>query len=335
MKTNALVVLAAFTLLGTSTSTTPAQEWDSTGEVVERSVMGRSALSMRTGRAINRGVALQDGTIEFDLAITRHRSFAYIQFRMQSDTEYEEIYFRPHKSTLPDAIQYTPVYKGVSNWQLYHAEGSTAPAAFEFDQWMRVRLVLKGRSLAVFVGDTTEPQLVVPRLARDPASGYLAFRSFLPQGQPEGLYVASFARLNTHPGDVRFEFPAAAEVSPPPGTVVQWDVSVPFDPGPGAITKLPADLEDREWRGLSVEGSGMLVFYRHLNRTPGLRRPAVLAKIVVHAEEASDRRLNLGFSDEVSVFLNGRAARPDGPCRRAVSWRPPPSTTACARSRPR
>ena len=306
MKTNTLVVLTTFTLLGTSPSSTPAEGWDLTGEVIERSVMGRSALSMRTGRAIDRGVSLQDGTIEFDLAVTRHRSFAYIQFRMQSDTEYEEIYFRPHKSSLPDAIQYTPVYKGVANWQLYHSEGYTAPAEFQPDQWMSVRLVLEGRSLAVFVGDTAEAQLVVPRLAREPAGGYVAFRSFLPQGQPEGVYVANFANLKVYPGDVRFDFPATGEVKAPPGTVAQWDVSEPFDPGPGAITALPSDLDNRQWTRLSVEGFGMLVFYRHLNRTQGLRRPAVLARIVVHAQEASDRRLNLGFSDEVSVFLNGR-----------------------------
>jgi hypothetical protein len=62
------------------------------------------------GRAIRRDLSLQDGTIEFDLLVLPRRSFVSVQFRMASDDEYEETYFRPHKSSLPDAIQYDPVW---------------------------------------------------------------------------------------------------------------------------------------------------------------------------------------------------------------------------------
>ena len=42
------------------------------------------------------------------------------------DGENEEIYLRPHKTNLPDAIQYAPVFRGQSAWQLYHGPGNTA-----------------------------------------------------------------------------------------------------------------------------------------------------------------------------------------------------------------
>ena len=71
---------------------------------------------------MRRDVSLQDGTVDFDMEVTSHRSFVYVQFRMQDDENHEEIYFRPHKSSLPDAIQYAPVWNAESTWQLYHGK---------------------------------------------------------------------------------------------------------------------------------------------------------------------------------------------------------------------
>ena len=43
-----------------------------------------------------------------DVKVTRRRSFVYVTFRMEDEQEYEELYLRPHKSGLPDAVQYAP-----------------------------------------------------------------------------------------------------------------------------------------------------------------------------------------------------------------------------------
>ena len=135
------------------------------------SFAGQPALIMRTGRATYSDVALQDGTIEFDVAVTPHRSFVYLQFRIQSDGEYEDLYFRPHKSELPDAIQYSPVYRGASNWQLYHREGYTAPTPLPPGRWIHIKVVIAGSRAAVFVEDMERPKMVIPKLARDPKPG--------------------------------------------------------------------------------------------------------------------------------------------------------------------
>jgi hypothetical protein len=74
-------------------------------------VDGRDALSVESGVAYRRDVRLQDGSIDFDVQLTRRRSFVYVMFRMADDRGYEEIYLRPHKSSLPDAVQYAPVYQ--------------------------------------------------------------------------------------------------------------------------------------------------------------------------------------------------------------------------------
>ena len=100
---------------------------------------GRDVLSVENGFAYRRDVRLQDGSVDFDVQLTRRRSFVYLMVRMADDREYEDFYLRPHKSSLPDAIQYAPVYQGASAWQLYHGPGATAPVTFEPGAWDGMR----------------------------------------------------------------------------------------------------------------------------------------------------------------------------------------------------
>ena len=104
--------------------------WELVGRgVAVEKTDGRDTLAVETGLAYRRDVSLEDGTIEVDVKLTRRRSFVYVMVRMADDREYEEFYLRPHKSGLPDAIQYAPVHQGQSAWQLHHGPGATAGAA--------------------------------------------------------------------------------------------------------------------------------------------------------------------------------------------------------------
>jgi hypothetical protein len=282
--------------------------WEIVGEgaVVEQ-LDGETALRLLSGSATFRGIEFEDGTIEFDLQVTDHRAFAYIYFRMASDAEHEEFYFRSHKSRLPDAIQYAPVYKNRSQWQLYHAAGSTAAAFFPPGEWIPVKVVVEGDQAAVFVGAADEPQLIVSNLAHESQSGYLALRSFMTSGTPPNTYVANFANVVVSPGVVDFDFPPVAVADPLPGQVANWQLSHAFAPNEGDILELPAEiLETVDWNPTGVNSNGLLEIERHVVRPEGARRASILARLVIPAEAAMTRRLDLGFSDEVSVFLNGR-----------------------------
>lgn len=92
------------------------------------------------GRATRRDVRLQDGTIDVDVMVTNRRSFVYVGFRMATDEHHEEFYLRPHKSNLPDAVQYAPVFQGRSAWQLYHGPSGTAATGLVPNVWTRVRV---------------------------------------------------------------------------------------------------------------------------------------------------------------------------------------------------
>ncbi len=287
----------------------PGWELEGEGTVVEE-FDGEVALRLMSGKATFRGLGLLDGTIEFDLQVTELRSFAYLYFRMVSDDEHEEIYFRPHKSLLPDAVQYTPVYKGSSQWQLYHDARATAAAHLPAGNWIPIKVVVEGRRAAVFVGAAAEPQLVVPRLAREAGPGFIALRSFMTFGTPPDTYVANFANVVVRPGVVDYEFPQV-EVDDrggsDPGRIERWQVSPAFAPAEGDILELPLDLiESDQWQSVPANADGLVEIERYLTRPEGLRRASVLARLRFTAAEVTTRRLDLGFSDEVSVFLNGR-----------------------------
>ncbi len=282
--------------------------WELAGaDTVVEEFDGEVALRLKSGSATWRDIEFLDGTIEFDLQVTPYRSFSYIYFRMETDQEHEEFYFRSHKSLLPDAVQYAPVYKGSSQWQLYHDARSTAAAPLPAGEWIPVKVVVEGARAAVFVGSVETPQLVVPELAREPRPGPIALRSFMTFGTPADTYVSNFANVVVRPGVVHYEFPEAEAAAPPAGLITSWQVSPAFSPPNDLLTVLPEEvLTGDGWQTVTANAEGLVEIERPVSRPEGVRRAAVLAALRVTAAEATTRRLYLGFSDEVSVFLNGR-----------------------------
>jgi hypothetical protein len=276
------------------------------GATVER-LDGREVLTLEGATAFRRDVRLQDGTIEFDVQVSRRRSFVYVNFRMAEDGEYEEFYLRPHKSGLADATQYAPVYQGHSAWQLHHGPGGTAAVEFEPGVWTHVRVVVQGTRAALFLGGSDKPVLV-SRLAREPRAGYIALRAFLPQGSLGQGRVARFSNVVVRPGVVGFDFaglPAPAEA--PAGVIRAWAVSQSFVPAkePG-VAALPAADVLGEFRRLDAEPGGLIELHRHVPLPKGSRAAAAVARLRLRAASAGPRALDLGFSDRATVFLNGR-----------------------------
>lgn len=284
--------------------------WQLNGDETRRaSLDGRSALLMRSGVARRDDVRLQDGTIDVDVMMSPHRSFVYLLFRAETTGQHEELYLRTHKSDLPDALQYSPVWNGESNWQLYHGPGATASATIPRGAWTHLRLVLQGQRAALFIGaDTVRPALVM-ELARAPRAGGIALRSFVPAGtEPATGPFTAFANVVVRPGTVPFDF-SRHPVTPLPrvdGLVTRWQL------GPAAATPadefapLPASVpaERAQWPAFDVEPHGVLVIGRHLRRPAPNSR--VVARLVLRAERDTVAPLVLGFSDIATVYANGQ-----------------------------
>jgi len=281
--------------------------WDLKGKTiaVERGEAG-GTLSVENGVAYRRDVKLLDGAIDFDVQLTRRRSFVFVMFRMQADHEYQEFYLRPHKSNLPDAVQYAPVWQGNSAWQLHHGPGGTAAMGFEPGAWTHVRVLLKGPRAALFVGDMTKPVLLVDHLAQEPKPGYLALRGFLPAGVPGEGPIARYRNVSVRTGEIAFDWPAPAAVVEPAGVVRSWAVSSSFAPPEAIPSSLPDAATLGPLRRIDAEAGGLVELHRYVKMPEGGRGTAAVAGLVLKAEREGVYALDLGFSDTATVFVNGR-----------------------------
>jgi hypothetical protein len=282
--------------------------WELTPKGVRaETVDGRETLAFESGVATRRDVKLQDGTIEMDVQVTRRRSFVYVTFRMQDDREYEDFYLRPHKSGLPDSLQYAPVYQGQSAWQLYHGPGATAAVEFQPGAWTRLRLVVQGSRAAVFLGPGDRPAMVA-RLAREPRPGYIALRAFLPPDTPGSGPIARFANVTVRPNVVPFDFSTVAVVAPvlPPGVIRRWAVSGATAPSETPPDALPAAETLGPFQTVETRPTGLLELHRFVTLPAGSRDGACVARVRVRAAKAGLVAFDLGYSDRATVFVNRR-----------------------------
>jgi hypothetical protein len=277
-----------------------AEGWELSGDAARVTEDGRSALALGTGAALRRDVRLVDGTIEMDVKVTRRRSFVYVTFRMQDDQEYEDFYLRPHKSGLPDSVQYAPVRQGKSAWQLHHGPGATAAVVFEPGVWTHLRLVMSGRTAAVYLGEGKAPAFVA-RLDRDPQAGFVGVRALAPG--PKAGPIAWYSGVRVSP-DVPPLDPSLVPGAPqdPRGVIKAWAVSEALPPGARPSVQPPAG---QGFRTVAAEPGGLVSLLRHVRIPAGAQEWATAARIHVQADAPGPRRLDLGFSDTATVYLNG------------------------------
>jgi len=261
---------------------------------------GKTSLVLRGGLALVADAEFTDGVIEYFCAFPDARAFVGATWRVQDAANREEFYIRPHQSGNPDANQYTPVFNGLSAWQLYHGEGYGTPVAYEFDTWFPVKIVVSGDQAEVYIGDLETPALFIDDLKRETASGGV------------GLAVPNFGAVRY--ADFRFETAntpklegrVERERAAPAGAVMEWEVSDPI-----AEKDLESSIEissrhtnDLAWIALKSEPTGLA----NLSRVSVLTREAntVFARVTVISDRAQSKTLAFGYSDRVRLFFNDR-----------------------------
>lgn len=266
---------------------------------VEEEYLGRRALMLRNNTHVLRpGVEFTDGTIEFDVAPTERGNFVGILFRRESFTNQENVYLRIHRSGLYNAVQYAPRLQGSSTWQLYPE--FNAAADLPRNRWTHVRVEVRGQRLEVYVGEKAGPALVVPRLRGPARKGAVAFWGRVNE-QPT-LWAAGLSNISIRPSAPAQGEADAARPAPPAGTLRSWELAGPVQAAPaGAVRDLP---KLSEWRAAEAEESGLVNINRVLKAGRG--RWTAFARTNIKSAEARAALLELGYSDDVSVFLNGQ-----------------------------
>jgi sugar lactone lactonase YvrE len=273
-----------------------SERWSiAAGRVVEH--LGRQALA---GSASLGDVALTDGTIEVDVAVTGATSYPGIDFRMQPDGAGESVYLRPHRiSRYGDSIQYAPKAGRASSWQLYSGEGYTAGFDIPAGEWFTLKLEVLGGRARAFIGDSDQPALVVEHLQSDHTAGGIAL-----SGPPDGSAFFSNFRYSAEP-PTGFGPPAWRDS--PPGIIAEWQVSEVVSDEIAEADVLPGSdvLNGLSWQRVESDPSGLVDISRRVPRT-GARPDTVLARTTVLSDRQVVRPLDIGYSDHVTVYLNGR-----------------------------
>jgi hypothetical protein len=287
--------------------------WELEGNAKATEYLGRKCLLLDGGAATVKDFEMRDGVVDVDVAASSARGFAGFQFRIAADgATAEELYLRPHESGYPDAIQYTPILSTGRNWQIYNGPGFTAGVDIPRDSWFHVRLAVTGAQAKLFVKNMEKPALVMDDLKSGIEKGQLAL--YVLTG---ATYFSNF-EVRTTP-DARWErhLPSMA-----PGTLTKWSISPAYDALARNLERpLSADeARSISWQDVEAEPPGFVVLYRYRDAPhprvsfqsdfstrlqPQAGMKVLYARTVVESDRDQVRRLEIGYSDDVSVFLNG------------------------------
>jgi hypothetical protein len=298
--------LAGFALCASFVSATEPIPFDSPRWQIEaeenriEEYQGKTSLVLRGGLALIADAEFTDGVIEYFCAFPDARAFVGATWRVQDAANREEFYIRPHQSGNPDANQYTPVFNGLSAWQLYHGEGYGVPIAYDFDTWFPVKIVVSGDQADVYIGDLEKPALFIDNLKRETASGAV------------GLAVPNFGAARY--ADFRFDAVDNPKLegrvertrTPPTGAVMAWQVSNTFSEKAleDSVELTPSNKDDLSWTALESEATGLA----NLSRVSVLTRETntVFARVTVISNRDQSKTLAFGYSDRLRLFLNDR-----------------------------
>jgi hypothetical protein len=288
--------------------------WELQGQAKAAEYQGRKCLFLDGGAAVLKDMEMRDGVIDVDVATPASRGFFGIQFRIAKDgANAEWIYLRQHKSGLPDAMQYTPVLNTGLNWQIYNGEGFTGPVDIPKDVWFHLRLEVSGAQAKLYVKDMDKPALVMNDLKSGVERGQVALAVLT-----GATYFSNF-EIRTTP-DTAWErhLPIV-----PPGTLTKWSLSPVYDAlarnAEAALT--PVESAAIRWQDVEAESPGFVVIYRYreaphpkvsfandfskrLEPQPGMK--VVYARTRIESDRDQVKKLYIGYSDEVSLFLNGK-----------------------------
>jgi len=298
-----------------SAAVTPdSPRWQLEGQAKPMDYQGRKSLFLDGGAAILKDLEMRDGVIDVDVSTPASRGFFGIQFRIANDGATAEwVYLRQHKSGYPDAMQYTPVLNTGLNWQIYNGPGFTGAVDIPQNTWFHLRLEVAGAQAKLFVKDMDKPALVMNDLKSGVQKGQVAL--YVLTG---ATYFSNF-EIRTTP-----DAPWERHLPPmPPNTLTRWSVSPSYD---ALARNLERPLSSSEsdsihWQDVEAEPPGFVVLYRYreaphlrvsfandfskrLEPQPGTK--VLYARTTIESDRDQVRKLYIGYSDEVSVFLNGK-----------------------------
>lgn len=291
-----------------------SSRWDLEQNARLADYQGRKCILLDGGAAVLKDFEMRDAVIDVDVATPAIRGFFGFDFRIDSEgANYEEVYLRQHKSGLPDAMQYTPVLNTGRNWQIYNGPGFTGGVDIPKEVWFHLRLEVSGAQAKLYVKDMAKPALVMSDLKSGVKKGQVALFDLM------GATCFSNFEIHTTP-----DAPWERHLPPmPPRILTKWSVSPSFDALERNLERplSPSESAGMTWQDVAAEPPGFVVLYRYrkaphpmvsfqgdfskrLELQPGGK--VLYARTNIDIDRDQVKRLEIGYSDDVSVFLNGK-----------------------------
>lgn len=288
--------------------------WELQGEAKATEYQNRKSLFLNGGAAVLKDFELRDGIIDVDVSTPASRGFFGIQFRISNDgSNAEWVYLRQHKSGQPDAMQYTPVLNTGLNWQIYNGQGFTGAIDIPKDVWFHMRIEVSGAQAKLYVRDMDKPALIMNDLKSGVQKGQVALAVLT-----GATYFSNFEIRATPEASWERRTPKM-----PQGTLTRWSLSPSLDALERNLERplTNTEINAMRWQDVEAESPGFVVLYRYreaphprvtfqgdfskrLEPQPGMK--VIYARTFIEADRERVKKLYIGYSDEVSVFLNGK-----------------------------
>ncbi len=260
------------------------------GEIVE--FQGRKCLK---GSAQWK-TSFKNGIIEADVWIPDVRSYPGIDFRVQSEQRSEQIYVRPHRVGLyDDALQYAPVFNGVTCWQLYSGEGYTSSLDLELEKWVRIRIEVLDEQARIFIENMKNSVLFVKELAHAPVDGDLIFN-----GGRGDVYFSNISIQSTNDLD-KVEEPGSPSKN---NQFPNWQLSSLQSSESFNSNRVAAFYKDfyAGWEDIEADETGLVNISKYRKNDKDLN--CVYARSLFYSDSEETIKMAFAYSDAAKVFLN-------------------------------
>jgi hypothetical protein len=181
------------------------------------------------------------------------------------------------------------------------------------DEWFHLRLEVVGAQAKLYLKDMDKPALVMDDLKSGVQKGQVALYDLT-----GATYFSNF-EVRTTP-----DAPWERHLPPmPPGTLTKWSLSPAYDALAWNLERplAPSERDAIKWQDVEAEPPGFVVLYRYreaphprvtsqgdfskrLEPQPGMK--VVYARTTIDSDRDQVKKLEIGYSDDVSVFLNGK-----------------------------
>ncbi len=254
-------------------------------------------IAKNAGQVVLKDLVFKDGTIEFDVEPILPEFAQSIYFHRKDEKEQEIVYLRfgtIANKLRNDAIQYTPYFDGINMWDMYPQY--QGPAPIKVGEWNHMKLVISGHQMRVYMNHWPKPVLEIPKLEGNFKEGSIAFEGAayltdlkIKPNEAEGLPSQEGVDLSNH----EVNYLRKWATSPP--------MDLPLGNEPYLLTQpKPESFSD----SIVAERAGFINLTRKFGGNQS--RKMVWLKTKIIANEPVKTRLQLGFSDEVWVFVNNQ-----------------------------